>query len=233
MVHCKPARTPLPTGLKLRVGDGDPLEDLHGYRSTVGALQYVTITRSELSFSVNKHGLHLKKSSNLILVGFCDADWASDLDDRRSTSGHCVFLGPNLISWQSKKQHTVSRSSIEAEYRSLVDLVAEITWLRSLLSELQLPLAKPPLVWCDNISTVLLYANPVLHARTKHIELDLYFVCENVIRKEVEVRHVPSADQLADVFTKTVFSTQFIEFRHKLRIENLSTLSLRGDVRED
>eukprot|EP00261_Vitis_vinifera_P039164 XP_019080407.1 PREDICTED: uncharacterized protein LOC109123862 [Vitis vinifera] len=261
MVHCKPARTPLPTGLKLRVGDGDPVEDLHGYRSTVGALQYVTITRPELSFSVNKvcqfmqnpteehwkvvkrilrylqgtlqHGLHLKKSSNLDLIGFCDADWASDLDDRRSTSGHCVFLGPNLISWQSKKQHIVSRSSIEIEYRSLAGLVAEITWLRSLLSELQLPLAKPPLVWCDNLSTVLLSANPVLHARTKHIELDLYFVREKVIRKEVEVRHVPSADQLADVLTKTVSSTQFIEFRHKLRIENLSTLSLRGDVRVD
>ncbi|WJZ87192.1 hypothetical protein VitviT2T_006593 [Vitis vinifera] len=102
MVHCKPARTPLPTGLKLRAGDGDPLEDLHGYRSTVGALQYVTIMRSELFFSVNKvcqfmqnpteehwkavkqilrylqgtlqHGLHLKKSSSLDLVGFCDVD---------------------------------------------------------------------------------------------------------------------------------------------------------------
>ncbi|RVW59445.1 putative mitochondrial protein [Vitis vinifera] len=180
MVHCKLVRTPLPTGLKLRVGDGDPVEDLHGYRSTVGALQYVTITRPELFFSVNKgtlqHGLHLKKSSSLDLVGFCDADWASDLDDRRSTSGHCAFLGANLISWQSKKQHTVSRSSTETEYRSLAGLVAEITWLRSLL-------------------------------RTKHIELDLYFVREKVIRKEVEVRHVPSIDQLADVFKKTISST--------------------------
>ncbi|XP_059599380.1 uncharacterized mitochondrial protein AtMg00810 [Vitis vinifera] len=158
MVHCKLVRTSLPTGLKLRVGDGDPVEDLHGYRSTVGALQYVTITRPELFFSVNKgtlqHGLHLKKSSSLDLVGFCDADWASDLDDRRSTSGHCAFLGANLISWQSNKQHTVSRSSTETEYRSL--------------------------------------------AGTRHIELDLYFVREKVIRKEVEVRHVPSVDQLAD-----------------------------------
>ncbi|RVX22028.1 hypothetical protein CK203_000988 [Vitis vinifera] len=78
MVHCKPARTLLPNGLKMRPEDGDPVEDLHGYQSTVGALQYVTITRPELSFNVNKgtlqHGLHLKKSSNLDLVGFCDAN---------------------------------------------------------------------------------------------------------------------------------------------------------------
>ncbi|KAL6350242.1 hypothetical protein AAG906_004187 [Vitis piasezkii] len=192
-------QNPLPNGLKLRVGDGDPMEDLHGYRSTVGALQYVTITRPKLSFNVNKVCQFMQNPT--------EEHWkaASDLDDRRLTSGHCVFLGPNLISWQSKKQHTVSRSS----------LVAEITWLRSLLSELQLLRAKPPLVWCDNLSTVLLSANPVLHARTKQIEFDLYFVREKIIRKEIEVCHIVS-------------STQFIEFRHKLRIENLSTLSLRG-----
>ncbi|RVX22010.1 Retrovirus-related Pol polyprotein from transposon RE1 [Vitis vinifera] len=157
-------RTPLPTGLKLRAGDGDPLEDLHGYRSTVGALQYVTIMRSELFFSVNKVCQFMQNP----------------------TEEHWKAVKQILRYLQGTLQH---------------GLVVEITWLRSLLSELQLLLAKPPLVWCDNLSTVLLSANPVLHARTKHIELDLYFVRENVIRKEVEVRHVPSADQLADVFT--------------------------------
>ncbi|RVW84060.1 Retrovirus-related Pol polyprotein from transposon RE1 [Vitis vinifera] len=178
-------RTPLPNGLKLRVGDADPMEDLHGYRSTVGALQYVTITRPKLSFNVNKVCQFMQNPT--------EEHWKAVKRILRYLQGtlqhgHCVFLGPNLISWQSKKQHTVSRSSIEAEYRSLAGLVAEITWLRSLLSELQLLRAKPPLVWCDNLSTVLLSANPVLHARTKQIEFNLYFVREKIIRKEIETQ---------------------------------------------
>ena len=94
------------------------------------------------------YGLHLRKadSQGLCFVGFCDIDWASNLDDRRSTSGYCVYLGPNLVSWCSKKQHTVSRSSIEAEFRALANLVAELTWLQSLLGELQVPQATNPVI---------------------------------------------------------------------------------------
>ena len=143
----------------------------------------------------------------------------------------CVFHGNNLVTLQSKKQPTVSRSSTEAEYRSLATTIAEITWLKSFLSELRVPVQKPPVVWCDNQSTVLLAANPIQHQRTKHIELDLYFVREKVYAKETDVRHVPASDQLADVMTKAVPSKEFLGWRDKLRITDSSALGLRGTVR--
>ena len=86
-----------------------------------------------------------------------------------------------MVSWYSKKQHTISRSSTEAEYRSLAIIVGELTWLTSLLEELRVATTKIPIIRCDNLSTVQLAANPVLHARTKHVELDLYFVREKVL----------------------------------------------------
>lgn len=169
-------------------------------------------------------------SSSLCLTGYCDADWASDVEDRKSTLGFCLYLGNNLISWLSKKQHTISRSSTEAEYRSLAGLTSEISWTQSLLDEIGVSCSRKPIIWCDNLSAVHLAANPVLHARTKHIEIDLHFVRDKVLSKVLEVRHVPSVDQIADVFTKANSSSTFVDFRRKLRVEDLSTLSLRGDV---
>ncbi|RVW17358.1 Retrovirus-related Pol polyprotein from transposon RE2 [Vitis vinifera] len=117
-----------------------------------------------------------------------------NLDDKRSTAGFCIYLGSNLIAWHSKKQYTISRSSTEAEYRNLANLVLELTWIQSLLTKLRIHVPKSPVIWCDNLSIVKLAANPILHARTKHMKLDLYFVRERVLQKQVEVRHVPPLD---------------------------------------
>ena len=108
-------------------------------------------------------GLHIRASSQSDLVVYSDADWAGCPDTRKSTSGYAVFLGDNLVSWSSKRQNTVSRSSVGAEYRAVANAVAEASWLRQLLSELHTPLRQATLVYCDNISTVYMSSNPVQH----------------------------------------------------------------------
>jgi hypothetical protein len=170
-------------------------------------------------------GLVIPRSAPSQLTVYTDADWAGCPDTRRSTSGYAVFLGNSLVSWSSKRQPTVSRSSAEAEYRAVANGVAEVSWLRQLLQELhhptvsrssaeaeyravangvaevswlrQLlqelhhPLPSASLVYCDNISVVFLYSNPIQHQRTKHVEIDLHFVRERVALGVVHVLHVP------------------------------------------
>nr|GEX31236.1 ribonuclease H-like domain-containing protein [Tanacetum cinerariifolium] len=147
-------------------------------------------------------GLQLYASATTSLVGYTDADWAGCPSTRRFTSEYCVFLGDNLLSWSSKRQHTISRSSAEAEYRGVANVVAETAWLRNLLRELHSPLSTATLVYCDNVSVVYLSANPVQRQRTKHIEIDIHFVRDMVQTGHIWVLHVPSRYQYADIFTK-------------------------------
>ena len=138
-----------------------------------------------------KHGLQIHRSSPVLLTTYTDADWAGCPDTRKSTSGYGVFLGDNLVSWSSKLQQTVSRSSAEAEYRGVANAVAEACWLRQLLSKLHRPLQRATVVYRDNISAVYLSTNPVQHQHTKHVEIDFHFVRERVAFGDVRVLHVP------------------------------------------
>jgi histone deacetylase 1/2 len=245
MLDCQPSRTPVDTSSKLS-SDGEPFFDASLYRSLAGALQYLTLTRPELSYAVQQaclfmhdprvphynhvkrilrylkgtldHGLHINNSSPATLTAYSDADWAGCPDTRRSTSGYCVFLGNNLISWSSKRQITVSRSSAEAEYRAVAHAVAETVWLRQLLTELHRPLQQATIVYCDNISAVYMSSNPVQHRRTKHIEIDIHFVREKVALGQVRVLHVPTTAQFADIFTKGLPTQPFSDIRFSLNV---------------
>ncbi|KAA3483628.1 putative LRR receptor-like serine/threonine-protein kinase [Gossypium australe] len=182
--------TPIVISPNLYQHIGCAIENESEYRSIVGALQYVVITRPDITFVVKKvcqfmhrpldqhfkaikrilrylqstmeYGLHFTTVANLDLVGYLDTNWGTDVDDRRSTIGFCVFLGGNPVAWGSKKQQIVSRSTV--------------AWLESLLSELHVSTSRKATVRCDNLSAVVVSANPVLHSKFMHFELDLFFV---------------------------------------------------------
>lgn len=248
MANCKAVSTPMCTHEKLTRDSGRGLNEAEAfrYRSTVGALQYLTLTRPDLSFAVNRvcqylscptdvhweavkrilrfvkgtisTGLTIRRSPSTLLSVFTDADWAGCGDDRRSTGGFAVFFGPNLISWSARKQRTVSRSSTEAEYKALANGTAEATWVQSLLKELQVAQPRAPVLWCDNLGATYLTANPVFHARTKHIEVDFHFVREKVAMGALDVRFVSSADQVADAFTKPLMKIMLTRLRSNLNL---------------
>jgi Reverse transcriptase (RNA-dependent DNA polymerase) len=255
MLTAKPCSTPLQAGVQLSKMAGIPLEDPTQYRAILGALQYATFTRPDLTYSVNKvsqffaqptdvhwqalkrilryvkgtlnMGLNLQPGSNLTLNAYCDADWVGCPDDRRSTTGYAVFLGPNLVSWSSKKQGIVSRSSTEAEYQSMTVTTAELMWLQSLLHDLGHTIPSPPALWCDNLDATFLAANLVFHARTKHIELDFHFVREQLAVKKISVHFICSADQMGDLFTKSLAKSRYQLLRIKINVVD-NPLSLRG-----
>jgi hypothetical protein len=199
MVSCKLVNTLLPTSEKLSAQEGTLLgpSDATSYHSLVGGLQYLTLTRPGIAFSMNKvcQYLHAPTTLHLVAVkrilryvrgtidmgsqivklplmlvhGFSDVNWAGSFDDRCSNRVFAIFLGSNLVSWSARKQPTISRSSMEVEYKALANTMAEIMWLQTLLVELGIPHRLAASLWCDNLGATYLSANPLFHARTKHV----------------------------------------------------------------
>jgi hypothetical protein len=257
MHEAKPVSSPMSSSTVLSQHSGTSLSDSSVYRSVVGSLQYLSLTRPDIAFAVNKvcqymhnptedhwsavkrilrhlkhtihHCLFLHRETTFTIQAFSDVDWASCPDDRRSTTGYCLYLGRNLLSWTSRKQRTVSRSSTESEYRAVAQAATKIVWLQSLLSELGILPSTPPILWCDNIGATYLAANPIFHARTKHIEIDVHYVRDLVSAKALSIRFVSSKDQIVDTFTKPLPTTKFNFLRDNLNVRELP-LGLWGRI---
>ncbi|GAB2300037.1 hypothetical protein Dimus_038598 [Dionaea muscipula] len=177
-------------------------------------------------------GLLIQAGKPLAVRAFSDADWAGCPDTRRSITGFAIFLGPNLISWGSKKQATVSRSSAEAEYRAIAVTATEVLWFTHLLQLLGISLPCPPVIFCDSDSAVQLSKHSVFHSRTKHIDINVHFVREKVRDGILRVSPIPGQAQVADAFTKSLAIQRFLQLRPQLLVRSLGSLGLRGDVSE-
>ncbi|KAL0641383.1 hypothetical protein Bca4012_103791 [Brassica carinata] len=205
-------------------------DDAKLYRKMVGKLIYLTITKPDICFAVNQVSQHMQAPKvhhwNMVdrilrylsgtpgqglwmgcngsteVVGYCDADWAGDRVDRRSTTGYCTFIGGNLVTWKSKKQKVISCSSAEAEYRAMLKLTNELVWIKGILKHLEIEQSTPMTMHCDNQAAIHIASNSVFHERTKHIEVDCHKVRQMIILGVILPCYTRSEDQLADVFTK-------------------------------
>ncbi|CAM8896855.1 unnamed protein product [Rhodiola kirilowii] len=234
-IGAKPCSTPMIPHLQL-TKSGELFDDPERYRRLVGKLNYLRMTRPDIAYPVSVVSQYMSSPTvdhwkaveqilgylkgspgRGIVYGshgheniecFSDADWAGSKEDRRSTSGYGIMFGGNLISWQSKKQKVVSRSSAESEYRAMSTSTCEIVWIHQFLSEIGLKVSVPAKLWCDNQAALHISSNPVFHERTKHIEIDCHFVREKIQLGLITTGYMKTEDQLGDLFTKALNGTR-------------------------
>ncbi|XP_019258057.1 PREDICTED: uncharacterized protein LOC109236340 [Nicotiana attenuata] len=226
-LECTPVTCPLELNVKLKAKEVQHLSQFmqqpcHPHmKAALHLLRYLKGSADSGVFYNNDPAMSLQL--------FCDSDWASCTDSKRSVIGFCIFLGGSLVGWKSKKQLVVSLSSAEAEYRSMSKAVAEVTWLSRLLSDLGVLLPTPVHVFCDSQVALHIAKNPVFHEGTKHIELDCHFVRAKLGDGLISLVHTPIASQTADILTKVLPGPAHHLHTRKLGV--LSPSNLRGAVR--
>ncbi|GJS91789.1 hypothetical protein Tco_0774425 [Tanacetum coccineum] len=218
------------------------------YRGMIGSLMYLTASRPDIQFSAclcaryqaktkESHliavkrifrylkgtpslGLWYPKCSGFDLKGYSDYDYARCNMDRRSTSGACQLLGGKLVCWSAKKQQSVDMSSAEAEYVVTTRCCANILWMKSQLSDNDIIYEKVP-IFCDNTSAIAISNNPVLHSRTKHIDIRYHFMRDHILKGDIELHFILTQYQLADIFTKPLDEPTFKRLICKLGMLNI------------
>ena len=237
---------PIVPGCKLVKDEGGVKVDKTHFKQMVGSLIYLTATRSDMMFVVSlisrymenptefhlqvakrvlrylkgtlDFGIFYKKGGNNELVAFTNSDYAGDLRDRKSTSGYVFLLSSGTISWQSKKQLVVSLSTTEAEFIDATSCACQTVWLKRVLEKLGLNQDKTTIIHCDSSSAIKLSKNPVMHGRSKHIDVRFHFLRELTKAGTVELVYCNTQDQLADIMTKPFKLDAFLKLRASLGI---------------
>jgi hypothetical protein len=253
-------------GLQLHKFQENDIESNQPYASLIGSLLYLSnCTRPDITYAVNRlssfnakptelhwnyakrilrylkktndFGLILKKTDIFNISGYSDADWASDLDTHRSTTGYLITLNSNPISWNSKRQSTVATSTAESEYMAMYETICEMVWVNKLVSNLTTETYTLNLFY-DNQSSIHIAKNPVMHQRTKHIDIKYHFIRECIYKMNIKLNYLESKLMIADILTKPLPFPQFTELRSKLlndselwgSIENINSKSLNSKL---
>jgi hypothetical protein len=245
MKDAKPAKTPMGTDGHVDLNKGGKSIDQKAYRSMIGSLLYLCASRPDIMLSVcmcaryqsdpkechlvvvkrilrylvamSCFGILYPKGSTFDLIGYADSDYVGCKVDRKSTSGTCQFLGRSLVSWSSKKQTSVALSTVEAKYVAAGQCCAQLLWMRQTLRDIGYNLSKVPLI-CDNESAIRLADNPVEHSRTKHIDIRHHFLRDHQQKGDIDIYHISTENQLADIFTKPLDEKTFCRLRSELNV---------------
>ncbi|KAK6115609.1 hypothetical protein DH2020_007878 [Rehmannia glutinosa] len=219
------------------------------YRALIGSLLYLTASRPNITFVVGvcarfqsapkeshmtaakrilrylkgrqEVGLLYPKDGGFKLVGYSDSDYAGCRVDMKSTSSTCQILGNRLVSWFSKKQNSIATSTTEAEYIAAGSCCAQVLWMRQQLRDYDIE-EKEILIMCDNTSAITITQNPVLHSRTKHIDVRYHFIRDHVENKDITLEYISTDKQLADIFTKPLCGSRFEELKNEVGLIELS-----------
>ncbi|KAK6153484.1 hypothetical protein DH2020_013123 [Rehmannia glutinosa] len=242
-------KIPMNTSVKMDMDADGKAVDQTRYRALIRSLLYLTASRLDITFAVSvcarfqstpkeshmtaakrilrylkgcqEVGLWYLKEGGFKLIGYSDSDYAGCRADRKSTSGTCQMLGNRLISWFSKKQNTIATSTAEAEYIAAGSCCAQVLWMRQQLRDYEIEEKEIPIM-CDNTSAIAITQNPVLHSRTKYINVKYHFIRDHVEKKDITLEYISTDKQLADIFTKPLCESRFEELKHELRLIELS-----------
>ncbi|WVZ58723.1 LOW QUALITY PROTEIN: hypothetical protein U9M48_008963 [Paspalum notatum var. saurae] len=239
MGDSKPKTTPMSTNTALDADEDGEAVDQKEFRGTIGSLLYLTATRPDIQFAVclcaryqasprTSHRQAVKR----IFRGFLDADHAGCRIDRKSTSGTCQLLGTFLVSWSSRKQASVSLSTTEAEYIAAASCCSQLLWMKATISDFGLRFGKIPLL-VDSTSAISVAKNSVLHSRTKHIDVRFHFLRDHYEKGVIDLVHVTSEYQLADIFTKPIEFGAFVCLRGELgvlQVEGVDNALIKGEI---